>query len=174
MSTNGQYQRYQQALAQMRYEGNLLWTIFRNFLWPHTIFLSVLTSLLPDAKLPGFDLRTWVLAGLGMFWCILWGAIFARNSAYYHFRMAQARRTEPDDWNLVKGEGERFSEGEKICMPDRVKPYQMPLLATVLTTGKAVPLFILSFALVYFVLSLLSGPSWCCYQRPLASEIGQC
>jgi hypothetical protein len=90
--------------------------------------------------------------------CIPWIATYLRSSAYYRFRMAQAREAEPPDWRLLKGAGEEFSAGKKVKVGANM--YQLSWLARTLGRKWSVPTMIVLFVLVYLSVVFTSGPWW--------------
>ena len=151
--------RYQSALEQVRYEGQLLWQIFGSFLLAHTVFLAfLLQSALGREQIVGYHLGAFFAALVGLLLCIPWAASYFRSSAYYIFRMAQAKEAEPSDWNLIKGDGEKFAAGYKVTIGK--ESYRVGWLARVLRTQRSVPLLIVFFVMVYLSTFVLNGPWW--------------
>lgn len=151
--------RYQSALEQVRYEGQLLWQIFGSFLLAHTVFLAfLLQSTLGREPIVGYHPGGFLAAVVGLLLCIPWAASYLRSSAYYIFRMAQAKEAEPCGWNLIKGDGEKFAAGEKVTIGG--EPYQIGWLPRVLRTKRSVPLLIVFFGMIYLSILILNGPWW--------------
>lgn len=54
------------------------------------------------------------LAILGLLISILWLLSYIRLSSYFKFKIAQAKQREPDNWMLLKEDGEAFADGVSI------------------------------------------------------------
>lgn len=148
---------YQVAILQVRYEGQLLWQRFAAFLTPHTIFLAFVLHAFSNRQFPAFNLWIFLAGILGFVLCIPWLAVYVRSSAYYTFRIAQAREVEPSEWQLLAGIAEKFSAGEPVKVRDN---HRMPWLARKLRTERAGLVMIGIFLLVYFALVVVAGPWW--------------
>lgn len=149
--------RYNAALEHVRYEGQLLWQIFGAFLLAHTIFLAfLLPSAAESARWHSAPAVFWPCV-VGLTLCVPWFATYFRSSAYYMFRMAQAAAAEPSGWNLLKGDGQRFSDGEEVVMIGE-KPYRPNWIARHLRTRRSVPMMIWAFVVLYGFLAISSGP----------------
>lgn len=157
---NGQSDNgYREALEWVQYEGQLLWQIFGAFLLAHTVFLALALG----TALEGEAFLEWrwgaFAAGIfGLLLCAPWWASCRRSSAYYVFRIAQAREKEPRDWELLRGVGERFSDGECVVIGE--KHFQIRGSARWLRTRRGVPMLIVTFALAYAFIVAVSGPWW--------------
>jgi len=157
-SVKSTYDRYRAALEHVRYEGQLLWQIFHAFLLAHTVFLSFLLNSAFRSESSGYQPAVFFPGLLGLFLCLPWFASYLRSSAYYKFRMAQAKETEPEDWNIIGGKGERFSRGLPVTIGDEC--YRIHWLGRILRTKRSVPALILAFALAYAGLVIWCGPWW--------------
>jgi hypothetical protein len=153
--------RYTAALEQVRYEGQLLWQIFNAFLLAHTVFLAFLLQAGFGSGKAMVSCRPGVfVAGIvGVILCVPWMATYLRSSAYYIFRMAQAREAEPVAWNIIKGQGEAFSAGRSPVIVGE-EAYGLPWLGRALRTKRSVPLLIVVFFLSYLSVIVVSGPWW--------------
>jgi len=150
---------YLTALEHVRYEGQLLWQIFGAFLVAHTVFLAfLLQATFGGEQVVQYRLGTFIGGFIGFLLCIPWMASYFRSSAYYIFRMLQAREKEPSEWNLIKGKGEDFSAGKCVTVSDET--CQVPWIARLLPTKRSVPLLIIVFAVVYATVVIVSGPCW--------------
>ena len=148
---------YEIAILQMRYEGQLLWQRFAAFLTPHTIFLAFLLHAVSSQHLPLSSPGIFWAAIVGIALCVPWFAVYVRSSAYYKFRIAQAREAEPQGWELLAGNAEKFSAGELVQVRDR---HRMPWLARKLRTEYSGQVMIIMFFIVYLVLVAITGPWW--------------
>jgi hypothetical protein len=84
-----------------------------------------------------------------------WLASYKRRSAFYHFRLAQAREAEPDGVNVLKVNGEDFAGGKAVKI--RKDCYQIKGIAK-LRTRHAVRMLIIVFFITYLVVFILRGP----------------
>lgn len=151
--------KYQSAIEQVRYEGQLLWQIFGTFLLAQTVFLAfLLQSALGREPIVGYHLGNFFAALVGLLLCVPWAASYLRSSYYYIFRMAQARESEPSTWNLIKGDGEKFAAGCEVTIGE--KSYRVGWFARVFRTQYSVPLLIVFFVMIYLGIFILNGPWW--------------
>ncbi len=159
MNDNEQIELYKTALEQVRYEGQLLWQIFNAFLLAHTVFVAFLLQATFGQQPIANSRPTVLVAGvIGLALCILWAATYLRSSAYYIFRMAQAREAEPPGWKLLKEAGEEFSSGRQVRIG--ANTYQATWLGRNLRTKRSVPLLIAVFAIIYLGIICISVPWW--------------
>lgn len=150
---------YLAALDYVKYEGQLFWQAFEALLLAHTVFLAfLLQAAFGTQQIPDFQLGTFLGGIVGFLLCIPWATVYSRSSAYYVFRIAQAKEKEPTGWELLKGAGERFSAGEKVQVGDR--HYRIGWLGRVLKTQRSAPLVIVVFGLVYIGITVVCGPWW--------------
>lgn len=151
--------KYQSVLEHVRYEGQLLWQIFGSFLLAHTVFLAfLLHSALGSEQIVGYHPGPFFAALAGLLLCVPWAASYLRSSAYYIFRMAQAKEAEPPNWDIIRRTGEKFAAGKKVTVGR--KTYRIGWLARVLRTKRSVPLLIVVFVMIYLTLFILNGPWW--------------
>ena len=150
--------RYRIALQWVQYEGGLLWQIFGAFLLPHTIFLAFLLQAVLGADLPADQPGCFWPSVIGLVLCIPWWAAYNRNSAYYKFRLAQAKDTEPEGWELLNGPVERFADGHEVTVGGGTLRHKG--ISRLLNTRRSVTLMIAIFAVVYFGIAILSSSYW--------------
>ena len=156
--TDEKLDRHQVAIDWVKYEGDLLWQVFGAFLLAHTVFVAFLLQAVLDKNLPA-DHPSGFWAGLmGLVLCLPWFSAYLRSSKYYEFRIAQAKESEPHDWEILRGAGEDFAEGKPVTIGG--KTFQHTLLAHKLRTRLAVPFMIIVFAVVYGAILVASGPWW--------------
>ncbi len=118
-------QEYLTTLEHVRYEGQLLWQIFGAFLLAHTVFVAfLLQATFGSGQVAQYRLGTFIAGFSGLLLCIPWMASYLRSSAYYIFRMLQAREKEPSNWSLIKGKGENFSAGKPVIVSGQT--YRIP------------------------------------------------
>jgi len=150
---------YREALDLVKHEASLLWRIFGAFLLTHTVFLAIsLGMALDGATLLEWRLGTFSTGCIGLVLCLPWWASYRRSSAYYIFRMAQAREKEPIGWDLLDGIGKRFSEGEPVMVAGEC--HQIKGTANWLRTKRGGPSLVIAFALAYVFVIVVSGPWW--------------
>lgn len=134
---------YKISLEQVRYEGNLTWKVFSSFLLTHTIFLGFLLTYLSK----GAQKEILFLTSLfGLVLCLPWLAAYLRSSDYYRFRMAQARKAEPESHSLLK-QGKLFSEGASTHLN-----YRMGWLARTLPTKQGAIFLIITYIMFYLII----------------------
>lgn len=152
-------QEYLSALEHVRYEGQLLWQIFGAYLLAHTVFLAfLLHAIFAAGSVVQWRIATFIAGVIGLLLCVPWMASYLRSSAYYVFRMAQARAKEPSGWNLIGGDGKDFAAGKRVTVDG--ESYQIPGIAQVLRTKRSVPLLVAVFAVVYLGVAVASAPWW--------------
>jgi len=157
-STKDNSEAYKTALDLMVLETQDSWQTFSAFLLIHTIFLAFLLNSALGENPCTFKLGAFIASILGLLLCIPWAVAYARTSSYVYFRIAQARSLEPADWNLIKGNGKAFAEGESITIEG--KSYRMHWLARHLRMLYVLAIIIVIFSLVYITVLVLAGP-WC-------------
>ena len=104
--------KYESAIQLLNYEGQIAWQL--NLLF---IGLNIGIGTIISEQLSHFVKLNPLLIIMGIIGItinIFWLGTFRRNNKYYHFRMAQAREAEPQDWKLLRDRGYRFSKGETI------------------------------------------------------------
>jgi hypothetical protein len=168
-------QKYQAALQLLQYEQQILWLIFGAFLLPHTVLVGfLLDSFLGGRAEAAWHLGRFSVAVLGLLVSIPWFAAYGRNAAYYFFRMSQAKAAEPDNWHLLKVDGESFADGDQVTIEVRHKvtidgkeqvtidgkKHQIPCFSRFFRTRWAIPVLMLFFPVIYLGLAILNGPWW--------------
>ena len=142
---NPNNQSYLVAIEHARYEGQMLWQIFTAFLLAHTVFLAFLLQTAFVQQVGMFRPGVFI-AGIRRIAAMHpLDTTYQRSTAYYRFRMAQAREAEPADYRLLKGVGEEFSTGKKVKVGQAV--HQLGWLARKLNTSRSIPALIVVFAL---------------------------
>jgi len=107
-----QIDKYMAALQLLFYEGEIAWQM--NLLF---IGLNVgIGTIIGDSLkcIHGNTLLLSIFSIFGLIINISWLGTFRRNNKYYHFRMAQARNSEPKSWKLLRKRGYKFSKGIEI------------------------------------------------------------
>src|SRR6478735_8729864 len=89
------------ARDMLRYESDRLSSIFSAFLLANTVLIGfVLHATMTSGGFPG-EPGTALAGGLvGVCVSALWLAAYERNVSVLEMRMARARETEPDGWEL--------------------------------------------------------------------------
>lgn len=109
-------EKYKTAVGLIKYYNDNLRRSISDFILAHTIlFAFILTK--------NFDVQTirpnamffWV-ASFGFLLCLFWYGNCVRFRAHRDLRFAQAREAEPDEWNLINGDGKRFSDGRQVSV----------------------------------------------------------
>ena len=83
----------------------------------------------------------------------LWLAAYERNSALLEMRMARARETEPDDWELLTGRPHSFVRGDAAVFDGEDEPLRVTGLAR-LEIKYAGRLLIALFAVAYATVAI--------------------
>jgi len=111
---NLKLEKYKCLIEQLRSNEGLLWRICGVFLLPHTIFLAFLLAV-SFGKERIDPVGIIFAGGVGVVLTIFWGLAGSRSIAFADFRVAQAKRAEFPEWNLLKGEElEKFKKGDKV------------------------------------------------------------
>lgn len=100
------------ALGMLRFESDRLSSIFSAFLLANTVLMGFL--LHATTKGDGFpgSPGTAIIGGLvGLGVSALWFAAYERSVSVLEMRMARARETEPEDWELLTGRPHSFEQG---------------------------------------------------------------
>lgn len=164
-------ERFKHAIQQARWEMDLLWRIHATFLVP-LIFLLGFSLQAAVSGQTSPDARWLVVIALllGVFLCVPWYAISQRSQSYYDFRIAQARDSEPDDWNLIAGDGQKFSRGEAIRIGDT--DYQTDLLGrrVFLLRSRNASRILVGFVLAMYLVGIGFTGYWA--MHPPRSAIG--
>jgi hypothetical protein len=61
----------------------------------------------------------------------LWFAAYERNASALEMRMARARETEPDEWELLTGRPQSFDQGEAVMFGGQNEPMRVKGLARI-------------------------------------------
>ena len=140
------------ARDMLHYESDRLSNIFSAFLLANTVMMGfLLHAATSDGGFPG-EPGTAIAGGLlGLSDSGLWLAAYERNAAVLDMRMARARETEPDDWELVTGRPHEFDQGRAAAFDGHNEPIRVTGLAriTIRTAGRAlIALFIIVYGTI--------------------------
>lgn len=150
---------YEASLGMVQYEGQLLWTILGAFLLTETVLLGMIGgTIVQKAMGPQWNIPVFTGALLGFLLAFPWWGAFRRNSAYYRFRIYQARRFEEDLGFSLLTEGADFSEGDEQVIDGTC--HQIPFMGRALRTKVSARLLIIAFGALYLLLAVLYGPWW--------------
>jgi len=137
------------ARDMLRYESDRLSNVFSAFLLANTVLMGfLLHAATSRGGFPG-EPRTAVAGGLvGLCVSGLWLAAYERNASALEMRMARARETEPDGWELLTGRPRSFDEGHAVAFDGKDEPMRVKGLAR-LEIRNAARLLIGLFIVVY-------------------------
>jgi len=118
------------ARDMLHFESDRLSNIFSAFLLANTVLMGfLLHAATSSGGFPG-EPGTAVAGGLvGVCVTGLWLAAYERNSALLEMRMARARETEPDDWELLTGRPHSFVRGDAAVFDGEDEPMRFTGLA---------------------------------------------
>lgn len=153
--------KYEFSIQLLIFEGQMLWTILTAFLVTNTILLGFIGQMVSNLKPVAFG-TNWpcFIAGLlGFLLIIPWIGTFLRNSDYYHFRMEQAKETEPEGYSLLTERGEKFAEGSQVAVNN--KSVRIGHFACILKNKRAVYILLITFSILYLFIIFSFGPWWC-------------
>ena len=136
----------------LRFESDRLSNIFSAFLLANTVLMGfLLHAATSSGGFPG-DPGTAVAGGVvGVCVCALWLAAYERNASLLEMRMARARETEPDDWELLTGRPHCFEQGHAAVFDGESEPMRVTGLARleIRYAGRLlIALFIVAYATV--------------------------
>jgi hypothetical protein len=137
------------ARDMLRYESDRLSSIFSAFLLANTVFIGFLMhAATSGGGFPG-DPGTAVAGGLvGLCVSGLWLAAYERSASAVEMRLARARETEPDHWEVVTGRPHSFERGDAVLFDGEDEPMRVTGLAR-LEIRNAGRVLILLFLVVY-------------------------
>lgn len=154
---------YKLALSNAMNEGHILWQSSQSFLLANTIITGFISQAVFDNNhelILKYNLGIFFLAIVGLLITLLWYGSYERRSNYYKFRIAQARQREPDNWNLVRGDGKYFAEGDSIEMTvdGNKEKYNLGIFGSIAITSTVMRVFICIFAILFCGTIIISGP----------------
>jgi len=118
------------ARDMLHYESDRLSNIFSAFLLANTVLMGfLLHSTTTSDGFPGTP-GTAITGGLvGVCVSALWLAAYERNVSVLEMRIARARETEPDDWELLTGRPHSFERGQATMFDGQDAPMRVKGLA---------------------------------------------
>jgi len=136
----------------LRYESDRLSNIFSAFLLANTLLMGfLLHASTGHGGFPG-EPGTAMVGGLvGLCVSALWLASYERNASTLDMRMARARETEPDGWELLTGRPHSFEQGDAVAFDGVDEPMRVTGLARleIRSAGRLlIALFIVLYATV--------------------------
>ena len=140
------------AREMLRFESDRLSNIFGAFLLANTVLVGFLLHAgTTDGGLPG-EAGTAMAGGLvGLCVAGLWFAAYERNTASLAMRMARARETEPDGWEIVSGRPQSFDRGDEVVFEGEDGPMRVngPARLEIRSAGRMlIALFVLLYAVI--------------------------
>jgi hypothetical protein len=154
---------YDLALNNAINEGRILWQSSQAFLVANTVIAGFISQTIFNDNhelIFKSNLGIFFLAIIGLLLTILWYGSYERRSNYYKFRVAQARQREPDNWNLVRGDGKYFSEGDtiEITVDGDKEKYNLGIFGKIAITNIVMRIFIVIFLILFLCAIVISGP----------------
>lgn len=152
------HEKYEAALNLLFYEGQMLWQIMTAFMLIHTVILGFISQIIYKGESINIfnNLPCFVGGVLGLILIFPWWGTFERNSDYYHFRMAQAKEAEPNDWKLLMDDGENFAKGNQVDI--RGEKFQIGYRGRLMRNKKAVYIALWAFTSIYLLIIIFSCP----------------
>ena len=140
------------ARDMLHYESDRLSNIFSAFLLANTVMLGfLLHAATGSGGFPG-EPGTAIAGGLlGLSVSALWLAAYERSAAAVEMRIARARETEPDHWELVTGRPHDFDQGRTAAFDGDDEPRRVKGLARlgIRTSGRLlIGLFMIVYATI--------------------------
>ncbi|HEX5587947.1 MAG TPA: hypothetical protein VFZ17_11620 [Acidimicrobiia bacterium] len=138
----------------LRYESDRLSSVFSAFLLANTFLMGfLLHAATTSGSLPG-EPGTAVAGGLfGLCMAGAWLAAYERNASALEMRLARARETEPDGWELLSGRPHSFDRGDAVSFEGEDEPMRVTGLAR-LGIRNAGRLLIALFIVLYATLAV--------------------
>jgi hypothetical protein len=142
------------ARDMLHYESDRLSNIFSAFLLANTVLLGfLLHAATGNGGFPG-EPGTAIAGGLlGVCVSGWWLAAYEHSAATVQMRLARARETEPDDWEVVTGRPHDFDQGRTATFDGDDEPRRVKGLAR-LGIRNAGRLLIALFLIVYATIAV--------------------
>jgi hypothetical protein len=142
------------ARDMLRFESDRLSNIFSAFLLANTVLMGfLLHAATSNGGFPG-ESGTAIVGGLvGLCVSGLWFAAYERNASALDMRLARARETEPDGWEVLTGRPHSFDQGQAVVFDGVDEPMRVRGLAR-LWIRNAGRLLIALFMLLYAIVAV--------------------
>jgi hypothetical protein len=136
----------------LRFESDRLSNIFGAFLLANTVLMGfLLHAATSSGGFPG-EAGTAVAGGLvGLCVSALWLAAYERNTSALEMRLARARETEPDGWEVLTGRPHSFDRGGAVEFDGEDAPMRVRGLARleIRNAGRLlIALFLVAYATI--------------------------
>jgi hypothetical protein len=142
------------ARDMLRLESDRLSNVFSAFLLANTVFIGfLLHAATGNGGFPGEPGIAMVGGLVGLCVSGLWLAAYERNAAAVDMRMARARETEPDGWELLTGRPHSFDQGQAVTFDGEDRPRRVKGLGR-LQIRSAGRLLIALFIVAYTTVAL--------------------
>lgn len=155
---------YELALKNSMHEGVVLWSSSQIFLLANTIITAFITNGLFDEQkkfISDPNPPIFVICLLGIIISFVWLGTYQRRSNYYKFRATQVRQREPENWNLMAGDGKNFADGDTIEICG--EKLNLGFLGKAFRPNKSMPILITLFIIMYIVTIFFVSPFKVCY-----------
>ena len=145
-------EHFSAALDMLRFESDRLSNVFSAFLLANTVLMGfLLHATTSSGGFPGVP-GTAIAGGLvGICVSGVWLASYERNASVVEMRLARARETEPDGWELLTGRPHSFDQGNAEVFDGWDEPVRVKGLARLAIRNAArllIGLFIAAYATV--------------------------
>ncbi|MCW3110274.1 MAG: hypothetical protein JWQ09_4780 [Segetibacter sp.] len=153
LERNPDKDRYDQAIKLLLFEGDMLWKIVTAFMVVHTLFVGIIVQWLMKYKSSEelhLSIPCCVAGVMGLIMIIPWYGTFVRNTAYYNFRMKQAKFSEEYLNGLLKDEGERFAAGKYVTISD--EEIRIPWAGRMMNNKVSIIWLIWIFIIIYLLI----------------------
>jgi hypothetical protein len=125
-------EHFSAARDMLRFEADRLSNIFSAFLLANTVLMGfLLHAATGGGGFPG-EPGTAIAGGvIGLCVSGLWFAAYDRMAAAVDMRLARARETQPDGWELLTGRPDSFDRGEEVSFDGVDEPMRVHGLARI-------------------------------------------
>jgi hypothetical protein len=114
------------AREMLRFESERLSSVFSAFLLANTLLAGfLLHAATGSGGFPGEPGTALVGGFVGLCVSSLWLAAYERNAAMLDMRMARARETEPDGWEVLTGRPHSFEQGHPAVFDGDDQPMRV-------------------------------------------------
>jgi len=151
-------QAYGHAIDLLKYEGEMLWLILSACIVVNVLLVGFLAQcvIAKDADFEKVRVTCGIGGVIGFLLSIAWYGTFLRNSAYYKFRMWQAKELEDKSFELLNNKGFDFAEGKEVTING--EKFQLKGLSRYMKNKRAGAILIIVFAVIYILTT-----AYCCW-----------